>query len=44
MATTRELFADIAPDSLRPADYTGPVAPMLAALTERRFSDPHWLF
>jgi DNA ligase D-like protein (predicted ligase) len=29
---------------MRPADYARVPAPMLATLTERRFSDPDWLF
>jgi DNA ligase D-like protein (predicted ligase) len=44
MSTTRDPYADIPPDLVRPADYAHVPAPMLATLTERRFSDPDWLF
>jgi bifunctional non-homologous end joining protein LigD len=38
------LLSSVATDRLRPAAEAGWVPPMLATLTERRFSDPGWLF
>ncbi|MGH9249478.1 MAG: non-homologous end-joining DNA ligase [Acidimicrobiales bacterium] len=47
MTTRSDPFARLPPDSrgrLRKAPHPAWVDPMLATLTERRFSDPRWLF
>jgi DNA ligase D-like protein (predicted ligase) len=44
MTRAADLLDTVATDQLRPATEVGWVPPMLATLTERRFSDPNWLF
>ena len=44
MSDWRDELSDDERDRLEPADPPEWIAPMLATLTEKRFSDPDWIY